>query len=199
MRQVKAIKAQKPVPGFLPITEAASALGGAENFMAFYRIAAEREPKLAPVLGAWDATTKLERKRAALDEMMSAVPISPHDIVGMVVAEMSRYHYSVSEGIVAMNHRAVTETMMKNARTVKGIADREMVMKHSGFLPLPKGSEVNVFQGVRVDSGSEAPTDSRIPRFEEEMAELSTLRPALPAEIEAPPLRREQEPDIEEE
>src|SRR5438094_187796 len=80
MRQVKAIKAQKPVPGFLPITEAASALGGAENFMAFYRIAAEREPKLAPVLREWDATIKLERKRAPLDEMMSAVPISPHDI-----------------------------------------------------------------------------------------------------------------------
>ena len=193
LQRVQLIKHQKPMPGFLPITAAASALGGAENFMVFYRIAAEREPKLAPVLKAWDATTKLERKRAPLDEMMSAVPISPHDVVGMVVAEMSRYHYSVSEGIVAMNHRAVTETMMKQAKTVKGIDDRKMVMQHSGFLPMPKGTEVNVLQGVRLETGREGPSDSRIPRFEEEMSELSALRPALPAETEAPPLRSEQE------
>ena len=200
VRQTAVIKSKPVIPGFLPISAAATALGGIDNFMSFYRVAAEREPKLAPVLKVWDGMTKREREhdRVSLDKMMSAVPISPHDIVGMVVAEMSRYHYSVSEGIVAMNHSAVTETMMKQAKTVKGIDDRKMVMQHSGFLPMPKGTEVNVLQGVRVETGLEGPADSRIPQFEEEIAELSTLRPALPAEIEAPPLRSEQPSDEEE-
>lgn len=142
--------------------------GGKESLMELARLAPEIDPKLAGVIEDWDRLNPTGKKGVSLDLLCKQKNIDPFHFLGVIAEASIKYRDNASVVIAAMSLPKIVETSVKAAMKVKtGFKDREALMKHAGFLPVPAGATfVNNLQNKVETNVGEAPASGHLPSFE---------------------------------
>ena len=120
-------------------------------------VAGTCDPKLAPVMARYNSLTAKEREAVSIDVLIagavaSGIEIDPPDILGAVVAELTRTNTALTSMVAAM---AAPNTMKAVARaaqsTLDGHNDRKLLLQTVGVAPVPKTSVTNITAG-RIDA-----------------------------------------------
>ena len=132
-------------PAFDGTIASACELGiGLEDLIEMTRMARTSDPRVAQFLHAWDALDASEQSRGAADTVCEQVGLAPVELLRVVVDAAFRFSMYVTQIKAALALPSVVERSIERALTDKGIADCKMLFQHSGFLPMPKGSQTTI-------------------------------------------------------
>jgi hypothetical protein len=129
-----------------------------QQMIEMMRWAKESDPRVAQFLEAWDALDPSERHASGTaDAVRQQVGLKIVELL-RIVAEMTyRIAMYKSQISAAMSHPEVVAKTVERALTDDGIADRMMLHKATGFLPMPKGAQttVTVMQNAQANATSQ--------------------------------------------
>jgi hypothetical protein len=129
-----------------------------EQMIEMMRWAKESDPRVAQFLEAWDALDPSERHASGTaDAVRQQVGLKIVELL-RIVAEMTyRIAMYKSQISAAMSHPEVVAKTVERALTDDGIADRMMLHKATGFLPMPRGAQttVTVMQNAQANATSQ--------------------------------------------
>jgi hypothetical protein len=141
-------------------------VGGKQTFMELARFAPEIDPECQPIIEEWDRLAGNKRV-INLDAICKVRQIDPFHFLGVVAEAAVKYRDNASVIIAALSLPNVVERSVKTALTKDGFKDREALMKHAGFLPVPSGNVfVNKVAGVVQTARDEQPEGAALPSFE---------------------------------
>jgi hypothetical protein len=129
------------------ISSACDAGIGIDNFIAMVRLARGSEPSAARFLDAWDAASGEPSGRSA-DAICEQVGIVPLDLLKAAASATIRFSTYTAQILAAAALPSVVEQSIAVALTPKGTADRKMQLQHSGFLPVPAGTNIAIQANV---------------------------------------------------
>jgi hypothetical protein len=131
-------------PGFQgTIASACDAGIGVDHFIAMVRLARASDPDAARFLDAWDAASGEPSGRTA-DAICGQLGIVPLDLLKAAASATIRFSTYTAQILAAAALPSIVERSIEVALTQKGTADRKMQLQHSGFLPVPAGSQTNI-------------------------------------------------------
>jgi hypothetical protein len=115
-----------------------------------------------------------------LNELCEIVGISPGRLFGFICESAYEADQSTAALVRSMNQTGIVMQMVKFAKKKDGFKDREALLKSSGFLPLPRGTQVNVNAtaqaGARVSSSSSnGRLDEALESMEEDTLEFTEV------------------------
>ena len=144
--------------------------GGKARFMEFARLAVHIEPGLAPVVESYEGLTHWKRAAVSIDELCICHGIDPLHFIAVVGEAALKYGNNSAILIAALQFPDVVTRSVKEALKSNGVRDRELLMKHHGFIETPHGASVNVQANAaaRADVSS-VPATKGLPSFEETM------------------------------
>jgi hypothetical protein len=151
---------------------------GREGFVEMMRWAREVEPKLGPIVRAWDDLSLAKRRSTSLDQLAQASPELTISRIAGAVAEAAMQHgMNMSNMIAGMAHPKIVQTSIERALRPDGIQDRKLQFMHSGFLPHEGGSVFNVSASAAAESltSTVVQTGPALPSFEAETIERTKL------------------------
>ena len=125
------------------ITSACAAGIGIDHFIAMVRLAHASDPIAARFLDAWDAASEEPSGRTA-DAICEQLGIVPLDLLKAAAGAAVHFSASTATILAAAALPSIVERSIEVALTQKGTADRKMQLQHSGFLPVPAGSQTNI-------------------------------------------------------
>jgi hypothetical protein len=142
--------------------------GGKARLMEFARLAIHIEPALAPVVESYEGLTHWKRAAVSIDELCFYHGIDPIHFIGVVGEAAYKYANNSAILIAALQFPDVITKSVKEALKPNGFKDREVLMKHHGFIPTPHGTSINVQANAaaRADA-SAAPESKGLPSFEQ--------------------------------
>ena len=117
-----------------------SILGGKVEFMDLARRAPEIDPRMSRVMDKWDTLSEHGKKEASLDLVCQEAGVDPYAFLGAVAAAAKKFADNSSVIIAALSQPEIVRKTIQQAMTDEGFKDREMLMKHAGFLPVPAGT-----------------------------------------------------------
>lgn len=113
-----------------------------EDFIEMARMATMNDAGIARFLDAWDALSASEQQaRGMADAVCARIGLAPADLLKVVADAAVRFAISGAQLGTALALPSVVEHSIEVALTDKGIADRRMLLLHSGFLPGPKNGQ----------------------------------------------------------
>lgn len=121
--------------------------GGKFQFIEYCRMASSDSPEIIPFLEFWDSQSKYVQGKWPLDQFAFHANVPWPKIIGAAVAAAAAYNADVSDMVAMASMPDIVHASVKSARSERGensIKDRELLMKHANFLPVPKGSVINV-------------------------------------------------------
>jgi hypothetical protein len=145
------------------------------QFMELARLAVQFDAKLAPILEDWDCMKPPLQNAVDLDALCEAHDVDPHHFLGVVGAAAMKYRNDSSVIIAALSFPQVIQKTIEHAMGKDGFKDCEALMKHAGFLPQPKGSQVRVLNYAAFRAEVNTNIGEPLPTFEETIAELDEL------------------------
>jgi hypothetical protein len=92
----------------------------------------------------WDELTPKQREVAGIEAIAVSVGILPHELWGLFAGATLLQGNQSTAVQIAMALPDVIRTTIKSAKTRKGLADREHLLKAARVLPTPKGSVTNI-------------------------------------------------------
>lgn len=84
------------------------------------------------------------RAQLPVEAFCLAAGISPPALMNSIVVAVQTCGVHMSNLVAALSLPDIVQTSVEQAMTAEGISDREWQLKHASFLPMPKGSQVNV-------------------------------------------------------
>jgi hypothetical protein len=132
------------------------------------------------------------RRDLPVEAFAIAAGISPTRLWGVIVEAGRQFESGLGSLTASSRHVEVVEASILAALSPEGIEDRTHQLKHAQFLPLPKGSQVNVqvtasahaAAGSIAASAAPAPEDT-IRRIIEARQRQLAGTPAVPALVES--------------
>ncbi|HEY0800682.1 MAG TPA: hypothetical protein VGD54_07550 [Steroidobacteraceae bacterium] len=148
--------------------------GGRLEFMALARLAPAIEPELAQVIEAWDKLSKTGQRDTTIESLCLTRQVDPLHFLSVVAEASMKFRDNSTLLIAALNMPEVVMQSIKFAKQPEGFKDREALMKHSGFIPTPTGSRINILNSASAKAGaqSEANVERGLPSFEQSMSDL---------------------------
>lgn len=116
---------------------------------------------------AWDLLSPSDQEKVPLEQICAAVGISAAEFVGELARGAYRWNMDVSTLIAMVSQPAIIDKMTEFAMEPDGHKDREMLLKSSGFLPLPKGARTTIH--VSAQAAAVAATENGLPSFEDDV------------------------------
>lgn len=161
------IRQQPGVKGpVLPTTTARKTLeyaaskinGGKEAFIEYARMASNDVPEICAFLEIWDQQTKYVRQKWTLDQFAHCANVPWPKLIGAVAAAAASYNADVSDLVAMTSMPEVIQASIDSAKDSgeTSVRDRELLMKHGGFLPVPKGSVINIANSAQANAASSA-------------------------------------------
>jgi len=142
--------------------------GGIGQFIDLARLAKSSEPKVTGFLDAWEELdTPAQCEPSSADALCAQIGLDPLVILRAALQSAIEISALTSGLIAAVALPEVVETGICSALEPKGHRDREMFLQHSGFLPVPRGATVGVFNQI----GPNVRDPSYVP-FEQDILEL---------------------------
>lgn len=145
--------------------------GGFGEFSKWVRASALREKKFEPLVVTFFQLPLRRQNALELEEMALTFGISPAELLGVCVEIAYEKKRSVSKLLQSVAMPAIIQRNIVEAKKVKGVQDREMFMKSTGVLPVPKGSTMNINATAQAAAMTTEGEPTGLPDFEE-----STLR-----------------------
>lgn len=126
------------------------------RFMDLMVIAAKRDTIFEPLIKLWSSLNGTIRANYAIDEIVWACELDP----AKVIAAASGIAYELGFGagsLMAMtNLPEVVKASLESAQMPgkEGVRDRELIMRHAMFVPIPEGQTINIQNIASAKAGS---------------------------------------------
>lgn len=143
--------------------------------MELAHLAGELDPRIVPVIEDWDRMKPPLQNAVDLDALCEAHGVDPAHFISVVGEAEMRFGDNASVLIAAISMPAIVERCVHYAKKKKGFKDRELLMKHAGFLPLPKGSHVSALNYAAIRAEVNTNIGEPLPTFEETIADYDEL------------------------
>ncbi len=153
--------------GFLSFA-ASKMLGGKRCFYDLARQALKNHPDIKPFLDHLDKQTPYHLYHTPLEKLVDDSGVERRLILEAVVGIAAELDYDISHLIASQQLPSVVEHSIKFAKKTRGFRDRQLLMQHAGFVPVPSGSVININQRINGQSQRDAGMDS----FEDTMKRL---------------------------
>jgi len=146
--------------------------GGKQTFIAMAKLAPQIEPMLASVVDEIVNMNPVLRKRVDLDQICRQKDIDPMHFLSVVSEAAMKYRDSAQIIIAALNMPSVVQASVKTALTRDGVKDRELLFKHSGFVPTPAGQKISILNQNAMKAEVNRDVEGGVRSFERTMTEL---------------------------
>ncbi len=134
--------------------------------------AKDGDPQMQRLLKCYADLTARERQAVTLEHLCDLAGILPADFFGRIASIAYELGQHAANLIAGAHHPEVVATTIRNAKKPGGFRDREALLKHSGFVPVPRGSRINI--GFQTNIEAPARPASLRP-FEEETLHLTRV------------------------
>ncbi len=115
------------------------------NCWHFAKIGADAgQPEMMRVMETWNGLRVKERERMTPEEVLEIAGVDPRDFAAEVFREYLTMATDASNLIEAANRPAIVKAAIDFAKKKDGWRDREMLFKHSSFLPQKSGGGIHV-------------------------------------------------------
>jgi len=145
------------------------------------RLARTSDPGAARFLDVWDALEASDQLSAATaDAVCEQIGLAPLDLLKAVSDATIRFSMYTARLRAAVAMPSIVERSIEVALTARGAADRKMQLQHSGFLPVPVGSQTNI--AIMQSNATAQPVVVTAPKPEETTRRLSAAFNAIRVE-----------------
>lgn len=112
---------------------------GWRRYLDFVELAARAgHLEMQRVMDAYASLPKREQAKVLPEQLCDMAGVKPETLFGAVCEQLWAQSRMECNVLAAIHMPRIMETTMKQAATPKGTKDREMVHKHTGFVPTPK-------------------------------------------------------------
>ena len=150
--------------------------GGPRQFVEYVRMGSATDPDVLPFLEFWDSQAEYVRERWTLDQFDHHSNVPAEKVFAAAAKAAFKYNADVSDMIAMAAMPQIVETSVKSARKEAGrnsFRDRELLLKHSGFVPLPQGSIINIQNSNQAVANAAA--NAGIPDFSDTITETADV------------------------
>lgn len=154
----------------------------------YYYLTVSDSPEARAILALRESIIPQRRRLIPIEAYCLAASISPMRLLEIITATAVRLSAQASAIIAAISHPRVVEKTVERALTDEGIEDRTTLHKHSGFLPLPKGSQTTIHVAANASAQAVAPTIVTAPPPEHTIKTLVDRFNERRASLPAPPI-----------
>lgn len=130
------------------------------KFMELIELASRRDQTLLPIVQAWKSISGGPRLKFTIDDIVFSCGLDPAKVIGAASAMAYEIGFSTSS-LMAMNNlpRVISASIDSATQDGRwGAKDREMLMRHATFIPVPQGQTINIqnIASVRPPHGVES-------------------------------------------
>jgi hypothetical protein len=147
-------------PIITPLLKAAD--GGIERILEAMR--AYDDDDARDFIELYDSLSGKDKQYLSLEEIAVASGIGSLRLAEIAQSAMIMHGQLTTKLLLASNMSKIVSTSIKQALTPKGLADREMMLKAGGIMPVPKGATIaiqnNIADGRSETKTLDAPTPS---------------------------------------
>ncbi|HEV2172525.1 MAG TPA: hypothetical protein VGR71_03110 [Nitrospira sp.] len=119
-------------------------IGGISAAIEAARLVGEKDERFRMVVYAYEETPESDRPKLKLEALCETAGIPTSEFLGSTIAAIHSRNVDIGKLIASAAHPKVVEATIENAQTRNGFMDRKMMHDHVGFLPLPKGMNINI-------------------------------------------------------
>jgi hypothetical protein len=159
-------------------THVVRAAGSKAQFSEYARLSDQEDVR--GLVGKWDTRSPSDRQALTIADLCAACNLLFPTLLGKVTAAAYEHNYDVSGLLAAVNQPEMVSVTVKSALVVgpEGMADRKMLLTHSNFLPVRKGTTAIFDLRQQVNNAHEdrdgEPTS--LPRFESDIIAFSSAQ-----------------------
>ncbi len=95
-------------------------------------------------LGVWDRCSATDRKYLKVEEIAHAAGVGALRLAEVVQTALFLYGNMQTQMMLAAGLPQIVSRSIKQAKTAKGLADREWMLKAGKILPIPKGAQIAI-------------------------------------------------------
>ena len=138
-------------PRITPMLKAVD--GGVEHCVEALRAHDDDDARL--FVGVWDRCTATDRKHLTVEELAHAAGVGSLRLAECVQTALFLYGNMQVQMMLAAGLPQIVKTSITQAKTKKGLADREWMLKAGKILPIPKGAQIAIQNNVAPERESE--------------------------------------------
>ena len=105
-------------------------------------------------LGVWDRCSATDRKYLKVEEIAHAAGVGALRLAEVVQTALFLYGNMQTQMMLAAGLPQIVSRSIKQAKTAKGLADREWMLKAGKILPIPKGAQIAIQNNLRASTGA---------------------------------------------
>lgn len=135
-------------------------------------------------LGIWDRCTATDKKYLTVEEIAHAAGVGSLRLAEVCQTALFLYGDMQTQMMMAAGLPKIVATSIQQAKTKKGLADREWMLKAGKILPIPKGAQIaiqNNMNGARDSEPAETGRSWKYP--EQRLKEITAI--VNPKQLEA--------------
>lgn len=148
--------------------------GGRITLLAYASVLADKDERFAYMISYFNQLSKSEKLNVRMEDLCAAAGIPPGEFLGKVTQVAFEQNMDLSNLIAAISQPEVVEYTIQQAQTPEGHKDREFLMKHSGFLPQAKGTEIQILNQIAAQANAQESAAS-LPAHEDDIVELAEV------------------------
>jgi hypothetical protein len=95
-------------------------------------------------LGVWDRCSATDRKYLKVEEIAHAAGVGALRLAEVVQTALFLYGNMQTQMMLAAGLPQIVSRSIRQAKTAKGLADREWMLKAGKILPIPKGAQIAI-------------------------------------------------------
>lgn len=164
--------------------------GGRQTFLTYvYGAAQEGESCCQAFWYVYANLTDANKLRVDLDDIAEAAGVRPHQLIAATVSYAMRMEHDTADLVAASLQTSLVRRTAKSAMRIGGkfaaIAqkDREMLLQHSKFLPMPRGMNVNVRATANAAAAAATAAEPALPSFTATLASADKSQRAAQDDI----------------
>lgn len=135
----------------------------------------------------FEKLSKYEQTQVSYDDVCAASGISPKHILMAIAAAGFDANCDIANLLASHLHPKIVNASAKAALKADGIEDRKLLMQHQGFIPVPKGTSINIHASSQSIAAAHATSsnDASVPSFLEDVDEIGNTDRVVQGEIVA--------------
>lgn len=124
------------------IAHAFSKVGGVDTAIAYARLAAPSDARIAQVVETYEGLAPAQQEATSIEELCQQFGIPPDKFLGALASAAYRYNVSLTSFIAAIHQPEVVERLADLAMLPENHDDRRLFLTGTGFAPSPKGPSI---------------------------------------------------------
>jgi hypothetical protein len=162
-------------PIITPLLKAAD--GGIERILEALR--AYDDDDAREFIELYDSLSGKDRQYLTLEEIAVGSGIGSLRLAEIAQSAMIMHGQLTTKLLLASNMSKIVNTSIKQALTPKGLADREMMLKAGGVLPVPKGAQIAIQTNVSEGRSETKTIEGTVPTYLSSSERLKAIHDAV--------------------